>query len=52
MLSKVSWGEFIKFLLIVTSLYYHFVAILYYRKELLAFARKLVKKRGAPISND
>src|SRR5580698_2218721 len=49
MLSKISWSEFIWFLVFLLVPYYLYVLSLYYRKEVLAFIRNPVL-RQRPVS--
>jgi len=46
MLSKISWSEFIWFLILILVPYYFVVLSLFYRKEVLAFMRNPVLRRG------
>ena len=55
MLSKITWSEFIWFLVILLVPYYLFVLSLYFRKEVLAFMRNPVLRQqlvseGATLS--
>jgi hypothetical protein len=49
MLSKISWPEFIWLLVFLLIPYYLFVLIFYFKKEILAFMRNPVLRRG-PVS--
>jgi hypothetical protein len=47
MLSKISWSEFIWFIVILVIPYYLFVLTVYFRKEVLSFIRNPVLRRGS-----
>ena len=49
MLNKISWSEFIWFIVLLVIPYYLFVLTVYFKKEILAFIRNPVLRRG-PVS--
>jgi hypothetical protein len=49
MLNKISWSEFIWFIIILVIPYYLFVLTVYFKKEILAFIRNPALRR-APVS--
>jgi hypothetical protein len=49
MLSKISWSEFIWFLVFLLTPYYLFVLTVFFKKEILAFIRNPALRRG-PVS--
>jgi hypothetical protein len=51
MLNKISWSEFIWFLVSILAPYYLCVIILYFRKEVYAFMRNPVLRRGLASSS-
>jgi hypothetical protein len=52
MLGKISWSEFIWFLVFLLVPYYFVVLFLYFRKEVLAFMRNPVLRRGSDFKAD
>jgi hypothetical protein len=49
MLSKITWSEFIWFIILILVPYYLYILSLYFKKEILAYIRNPVLRRGPYI---